>query len=184
MHQMQRGGRIHHRPAGNDVEERGTMAVGPRLNMDALARSEMAREKARIARRKPERPSRLEQASEGWKGQQGQRERLRLEPGPEASLVSPQRIRLLAVAKTQPTDEGIQWRAHRLGDEVRSKAVAVNAATVGRIAQHLKAREWARARGRRQSTPSGLGLEKWAERWSRNKQLEERGLARSLATGE
>ena len=85
------------------------MAVGPRLNMDALARSEMAREKARIARRKPERPSRLEQAAEGWKGQQEQRERLRLEPGPEAPLVSLQRIRL---TKTQPTDDGIQWRAH------------------------------------------------------------------------
>jgi hypothetical protein len=38
--------------------------------------------------------------------------------------------------------------------------------------------------GRRQSTPLGCGLEKWAERWSRNKQLEERGLAGSLRTGE
>jgi len=99
-------------------------------------------------------------------------------------VVSPRRMRLQAVTKTHPTDEGIQWRAHRLGDEVRSKAVAVNAATVGRIAQHLKAREWARARGRRQSTPSGLGLEKWAERWSRNKQLEERGPTGSLRIGE
>jgi hypothetical protein len=88
------------------------------------------------------------------------------------------------MTKTHPTDEGIQWRAHRLGDEVRSKAVAVNAATVGRIAQHLRAREWARAMDRRQSTPLGSGLEKWAERWSRNKQLEERGLAGSLRTGE
>ncbi len=99
-------------------------------------------------------------------------------------MVSPQRIRLQGVARTQPTDEGIQWRAHRLEDEGRSKPVVVNAAMVSRIAQHLKAREWARARGRRQSTPSGRGLEKWAERWSRNRQLEERGLAGSLATKE
>lgn len=99
-------------------------------------------------------------------------------------MVSPQRIRLQARTKTHPADEGIPWRAHRLGDEGRSKPVVVNAAMLSRIAQHLKAREWARARGKRQRTPSRLGLEKWAERWSRNKQLEERGLARSLATGE
>ena len=99
-------------------------------------------------------------------------------------MVSPRRMRLQAVTKTHPTDEGIQWRAHRLEDEGRSKAVTVNAAMLSRIAQHLKAREWARAMGRRQSTPSGLGLEKWAERWSRNKQLEGRGPAGSLRIGE
>jgi len=60
----------------------------------------------------------------------------------------------------------------------------VNAAMLGRIAQHLKAREWARAMGRSQNTPAGLRLEKWAESWSRNKQLEERGLAGSPVTGE
>jgi len=55
---------------------------------------------------------------------------------------------------------------------------------LSRIAQHLKALEWARAMGKSQSTPAGLRLEKWAESWSRNKQLEERGLAGSPATGE
>jgi len=157
------------------------MAVGPRLNVDALARLEMAREKARIAGRKPALPSPLERAAEEWKGQHEQRERLRFDPGPEAPVVSPQRIRL---TKTQPADEGIPWRAHRLGDEGRSKPVAVNAAMVSRIAQHLKARERARATGKRQSTPLGLGLEKWAERWSRNKQLDDRGLSGTLRTGE
>lgn len=80
--------------------------------------------------------------------------------------------------------EGIPWRAHTLGDGARSKPVMVNAAMLSRIAQHLKAQEWARALGRTQSTPAGLRLEKWAENWSRNQQLKGRGLAESLARRE
>lgn len=155
------------------------MVVEPRVSASALARSEMAREKARIARRKSARPSALEQATEEWKAQQEQRERLRFQPGPETSLVSPQRIPLHTMSRTHPTDEVIQWRARRLGDGGRSRPVVLNAAMVSRIAQHLKATEWARARGKRRTTPSGSDLEKWAERWSRNKELEERRLAGS-----
>lgn len=156
----------------------------PRVSASAQARLEMAREKARITGRKPALPSRLERAAQEWKGQQEQREMLRLDPGPEAPAVSPQRIRLQGVAKTHPADEGIPWRAHRLGDDGRSKPVVVNAAMVSRIAQHLKAREWARAMGKRQSTPLGSGLEKWAETWRRNKELEERRLAGPPAAGD
>ena len=99
-------------------------------------------------------------------------------------MASRQRLRLQGVAKTPPAIEGIPWPAHTLGDGARSKPVMVNAAMLGRIAQHLKAQEWARAMGRSRSTPSGLRLEKWAERWSRDKQLEGGGLAGSPATGE
>jgi hypothetical protein len=150
-----------------------------KANASALAGLAMAREKARIARRRPTRSSPLEQAAEGWKGQHEQRERLRFDSGPEASVVSALRTRLPAMPQTSPADEGIQWPARRLGDEVSSKPVAVNAATLGRIAQHLKAWEWARAVGKRQGTPLGLRLEKWAETWRRNKELEERRLVGS-----
>ena len=181
LHQMQRSRRVHHKQEsvgrGKGGERGSTVAVGPRLNVDALARSEMAREKARIARRRPTPSSPLEQAAEGWNWQEDQRERLRFDSGPEASVVSALRTRLPAMPQTSPADEGIRWPARRLGDEVSSKPVAVNAATLGRIAQHLKAREWARAMGKRQGTPLGSGLEKWAEAWRRNKELEERRLA-------
>jgi len=156
----------------------------PGVSASALARSEMAREKARIARRKSARPSTLKQAAEEWKGQQEQRERLRFQPGTEASLVSPQRIRLPAMTKTHPRDEGIQWRSQRLPHEGSTKPLALNAAMVARIAHHLKAREWARARGKRQGTPLGFRLERWAEKWNRNKELEEKRLAGSPTLGD
>ena len=154
-----------------------------KANASVLASQAMAREKARIARSRPTPSSPLEQAAEGRTWQEDQRERLRLDSGPEAPAVSPQRIRLQGVAKTSPADEGIRWPARRLGDEVSSKPVAVNAATVGRIAQQLKAWEWARAVGKRQGTPLGLRLEKWAETWRRDKELEERRLAGSPTSG-
>lgn len=160
------------------------MVVEPRVSASALARSEMAREKARIARQKSARPSTLRQTAEEWKSQQEQRERLRFQPGPEASLASPQRIRLPALTKTHRTDEGIQWRSQRLGGEGSTKPLAFNAAMVSRIAQHLKAREWARAMGKRQGTPLGFRLEKWAETWRRNKELEEKRLAGSPTLGD
>lgn len=154
-----------------------------KANASVLASQAMAREKARIARRRPTPSSPLEQAVEGWNWQEDQRERLRFDSGSEASVVSALRTRLPAMPQTSPADEGIRWPARRLGDEVSSKPVAVNAATLGRIAQHLKAWEWARAVGKRQGTPSGLRLEKWAETWRRNKELEERRLAGSPTLG-
>ena len=185
LHQMQRGGRVHNKQESVGQGKGGIAVVGePGVSASALARSEMAREKARIARRKSARPSTLQQTAEEWKSQQEQRERLRFQPGPEASLASPQRIRLPALTKTHPRDEGIQWRARRLGGEGSTKPLTLNAAMVSRIAQHLKAREWTRARGKRQGTPLGSGLEKWAETWRRNKELEEKRLAGSPTLGD
>jgi len=179
---MQRGGRVCHKQGGLVRGKGGASLQGERkANAGALASQAMAREKARIARRRPTPSSPLEQAAEGWKGQHEQRERLRFDSGPEASVVSALRTRLPAMPQTSPADEGIQWPARRLGDEVSSKPVAVNAATLGRIAQQLKAWEWARAKGKRQGTPLGLRLEKWAETWRRDKELEERRLAGSPA---
>ena len=182
LHQMQRSGRVCHKQGGLVRGKGGASLQGERkANASALASQAMAREKARIARRRPTRLSPLEQAAEGWNWQEDQRERLRFDSGPEASVVSALRTRLPAMPQTSPADEGIQWPTRRLGDEVSSKPVAVNAATVSRIAQHLKAREWARAMGKRPSAPLESGLEKWAETWRRNKELEERRLAGSPA---
>jgi hypothetical protein len=147
----------------------------PRVSASALARSEMAREKARIGRVKPDRSSRLRQVAEGWKVRQEQRERLRFSPEPEISVVAPVRMPLRATVGR--TDETLGWRPRRWRDEQGATAVLLNAATLSRIAQHLKAREWARAMGKRLSTPLGFGLEEWAETWRRNKELEERRLA-------
>ncbi len=153
------------------------MVGEPGVSASALARSEMAREKATIARRKSARPSTLKQAAEEWKGQQEQRERLRFSPEPETSVIAP--VRMLLRARPGRTDEPLGWAPYRSREEDKPRAVILNAAMVSRIAHHLKAREWARARGKRQGTPLGFRLERWAEKWNRNKELEEKRLAGS-----
>ncbi|MFQ5814399.1 MAG: hypothetical protein ACE5I2_14575 [Anaerolineae bacterium] len=146
-------------------------------NVGALARLEMAREKARVAGRKPALPSSLEQAAREWKGQEEQRERLRFQPGPEASVIAPVRMPLQARVGDRRTDETIGWRSHRWQEEDKPRRVVLNSAMISVLAMHLRAREWARAMGKpAQKGRTGFNLEKWAETWRRNKQLEERGL--------
>jgi len=73
-------------------------------------------------------------------------------------------------------DEEIIWRQHRLHPEERPRQIKMNAAMICTIARHLKAREWARATGKRRRQPNdGYDLEKAAERWKRQKELEKRG---------
>lgn len=153
------------------------MALKPRLNVDALARLEMAREKARITGRKPALPSALERAAQVWKAEQDQQERLLLQPGAEASAVVLQRVALQARPNGPRTDGEVAWRRQSWGDGAPPRRVVVmNAAMVSRIAQCLRAREWARAIGADPRRRLGFDLEKWAEMWRQNKQFETRGL--------
>jgi len=150
--------------------------VRPRL-VDALARLEMAREKAGITGRKPALPSALERAAQVWKAEQEPQERLLLQPGAEASALGLQRVALQARPNGLRTDGELAWRRQSWGAGVPPRRVVVmNAAMVSRIAQHLRAREWARAMGRKGSASPGPDLETWAEAQSRNQQLDPRGM--------
>ncbi len=76
----------------------------------------------------------------------------------------------------EPKDEEIIWKQHRLHPEERPRQIKMNAAMICTIAQHLRAREWARAMGKTTRQPNdGYDLEKAAERWRRQKELEPRG---------
>lgn len=152
------------------------MAVEPRLSLSALTRREMARERARITGRKPALPSPLEQAAEEWKAQQEQRQRFLFERGAEPSVVALHRMPLEARADGRRTDVEIGWRTCQARVEHQPRRVVLNGAMMGRIVQTLRAREWARATGRRTGAPLGSDLEAWAERWSRNQQIESKGL--------
>lgn len=144
---------------------------------NAQARLEMAKEKARMAGRKPALPSRLERAAEEWKQQREQQEGLRSQGGPETSAVTLQRVPLKARAEAKATYGEIGWRPHRRGDEDKPRQVMLNAAMISRIAQRLKANEWARAMGKTRARPSSSSLEKWAEAWRRDRQQQERAAA-------
>jgi len=75
-------------------------------------------------------------------------------------------------------DEEIIWRQHRLHPEARPRQIKMNAAMICTIARHLRAREWARAMGKRRRQPgNGYDLEKAAEQWKRRKELEQRGFS-------
>ncbi len=82
----------------------------------------------------------------------------------------------LTSTRSHREDEEIIWRQHRLHPEERPGQIKVNAAMISTIARHLRAREWARARGKTRRQPGdGYDLEKAAEQWKRQKELEHRG---------
>ena len=143
------------------------MAVRPRLTVDALTRLEMARERARISGRKPALPSPLEQAAQEWKAQQEQRQRLLFQPGGQTSVVTLQRMPLEARADGSRTDVEIGWRTCQARVEHQPRRIRLNGAMMGRIVQTVRAREWARAMGRKTRAPLESDLEAWAERWKR-----------------
>ncbi len=74
-------------------------------------------------------------------------------------------------------DEEIIWRQYRLHPEARPRQIKMNAAMICTIARHLRAREWARATGKRRQSSDGYDLEEAAEQWKRQKELEQRGFS-------
>lgn len=147
----------------------------PRVTPDALAKLEMAREKARIMGKKPA-VSKLEQAAEKWKEDRELKEaQLTYRDGGDWPI-SFRPVPLSVVDRAHGKDEEIIWTQHRLHPEERPRQIKMNAAMICTIAQHLRAREWARALGKTRRQPSdGYDLEKAAERWRRQKELEQRG---------
>ncbi|MFQ5873052.1 MAG: hypothetical protein ACE5JL_04535 [Dehalococcoidia bacterium] len=128
-------------------------------------------------RKRPGDASELERAAELWKEGTERREVQQIYREPDASPVSFRQIPLQATDKAHRRDDEIGWRQHRWGDEDRPRQIKMNAAMICRIAQHLKAAEWARAMGKTKKAPGdGYDLEKAAERWKRQKELEQRGL--------
>jgi len=152
------------------------MEVKPRVTPSAQARLEIAKEKARIMGKKPTAISELEQAADRWK--QGE-ERKQAQPvyrERDDSPIAIASVPLLRVMDRARRDEEMIWKQHRLHPEERPRQIKMNSAMINSIAQHLRAREWARAMGKTRRQPNGgYDLEKAAEQWKRQKELEQRG---------
>lgn len=152
------------------------MEVKPRVTPDALARLEMAREKARIMGKKPTAVSKLEQAAEKWKEEKELKQAQLVYRESDDSPVAIASVPLLRVMDKGRRDEEIIWKQQRLHPEERPRPIKMNAAMINAIAMHLRAREWARALGKTRRQPNdGCDLEKAAEQWKRQKELEQRG---------
>ena len=152
------------------------MEVKPKVTANALTRLEMAKERARIMGKKPTAISELEQAAERWKEDKERKQAQLTYREPDDSPIAIASVPLKVMDKAR-RDEQLIWKQHRLHPEERPGQIKMNAAMICTIAQHLKAREWARARGKtRRQQDNGEGLEKLAEQWQRQKELEQRGV--------
>jgi len=152
------------------------MEVKPKVTPSAQARLEIAKEKARIMGKKPTAISELEQAAERWKEEKELKQAQLIYPARDDSPVAITSVPLRVIDKAHRRDEEIIWTQHRLHPEERPRQIKMNAAMINSIAQHLKAREWARAMGKtRRQLNNGNDLEKAAEQWKRQKELEQRG---------
>jgi len=157
------------------------MEVKPKVTPSAQARLEMAREKARIMGKKLVTTlSELEQAAEKWKEEKELKQARQVYREADESPVSIASVPLLKVMDKGRREEEMIWRQHRLHPEERHRQIKMNAAMICTIAQHLRAREWARAMGKTRRQPgNGYDLEKAAEQWKRQKELEQRGFSRA-----
>jgi len=154
----------------------GIMEVKSRVTANAVARLEIAREKARIMGKKPTAISELEQAAERWKEEKELKQAQPVYREQDESPIAITSVPLRVIDKAHRRDEEIIWKQHRLHPEERPRQIKMNAAMINSIAQHLKAREWARAMGKTRRQPNGdHDLEKAAEQWKRQKELEQRG---------
>jgi len=152
------------------------MEVKPRVTPSAQARVEIAREKARIMGKKPTAISELEQTAERWKQEKELKQAQLSYPARDDSPVAITSVPLRVIDKAHRRDEEIIWKQHRLHPEERPRQIKMNAAMINSIAQHLRAREWAKAMGKTRRQPNnGNDLEKAAEQWKRQKELEQRG---------
>ena len=152
------------------------MEVKPKVTPNALARLEMARERARITEKKlAVAVSELELAAEKWKQDKELKEAQPVHRELEDWPIAISSVPLKAMDRARK-DEDIIWRQHRLHPEERPRGIKMNSAMICTIAQHLRAREWGRAMGKTRRSPNGsYNLEKEAERWKRQKEVEKRG---------
>jgi len=151
------------------------MEVKPRVTANAVARLEMAKEKARIMGKKPTAVSELEQGAEKWKEGNELKQAQPVYRESDDSSISISSVPLKVIDKAQRKDEEIIWKQQRLHPEERPRQVKMNAAMINSIAMRLRATEWARALGKtRRQQDNGEDLEKLAEQWKRQKELEQR----------
>lgn len=135
--------------------------------MDAPTRLQMVTEKARMTVRKISAPSLLERAVQEWTAQQKQRETCPFERAAESSVLALQQVSLQARPNGRRSDADIGWRTCYAAVERQPRRLQLNGATMGRIVQTVRAREWARATRGKTGAPRGSDLEAWAERWKR-----------------
>ena len=138
---------------------------------DAVARREMAREKARILGTQSGGVPRLEEKAQQWRTEQKAREKQEytFKKQKEKSTIAFEQVALWPPPKpraaTGKEDGGIAWKQyHPEGEEPRG--VRLNSAMIAHLALTIRTKEWNRAMGKTKRRDPGLyALEQEALRW-------------------
>ena len=144
-----------------------------RMTPVAVAREEMANEKARISGKKLQRATRLERAAGEWEiereaERRRSEERARIHREAEIPMISLIHVPLETVAKGEKEDAEVVWHAAELPGGGERRQVRLNGAAVRALARHLKAVERARVMGRSARRDSRIQrLEQEASLWQR-----------------
>lgn len=144
----------------------------------SIAKREMAREKARIHRKKIKQVSFLEQEALKWKRQ---KEKELIKNEAEKGFETEETISLQKVSTPFKPEEKkevepagwVQYNPWKK-DKEEKKERQVSAATIWCLAKKLIAKEWARARGIKTRDPRLYSLARQAARWKKKKEEEER----------
>ena len=148
------------------------------VDAHSIAKREMAREKARIHRKKKEQVSFLEQEALKWKSQK-EAEQRRKEQEKEVQTeetISLQKVSAPFKSEEKKEVEPVGWVQYNpwKKEEEKEKKRRVNTATIWCFAKRLIAKEWARARGIKTRDPGLYLLEQQAARWKEKKGEEEK----------
>jgi len=148
------------------------------VDAHSLAKREMAKEKARIHRKKDKKVSFLEQEALKWKRQK-EKELIKKEEekGSQAEeTISLQKVSAPFKPQEKKEIEPAGWVQYnpwkKEGEEKKKRRV--NTATIWCFAKRLIAKEWARARGIKTRDPHLYLLEQQAAQWKEKKEEEKR----------
>jgi len=144
----------------------------------SIVRREMAREKARIQRKKDKKVSFLEQEALKWKRQKEAEQRRKEEEKDSQTeeTISLQKVSTPFEPEEKKEVEPTGWAQYDPWKKEREekKTRQVSAATIWCFAKRLIAKEWARARGTKIRDSRLYLLEQQADRWKEKKDEEEK----------
>ncbi|MDA2926049.1 hypothetical protein MYX78_02255 [Acidobacteria bacterium AH-259-G07] len=148
-------------------------------NLSAIAKREMAKEKAKLSGKRKRTPTALERAAERWELEEELKERQRRQEeqkkdSEETSFktISPD---YFPRATQSRSDVGFDWRQYTPGAAEglqEEKPRYLNMATIRAMAKKMIAREWRRARGKPRRDVRLEQLDQAAASWYERKELE------------
>jgi len=150
------------------------------IDAHSMARREMARERARIHRKKKERISFLGEEAMKWKREKAETsvQKEKIAPLAEVSALPQlkgQKISSLPKLKKNQEETG-DWQQYNpwKNEEEEKNERQVSSATIQRLARKLIAKEWVKAKGIKPRDPGLSFFEQQAAQWKTKKEKEEK----------